>query len=171
MNSEYCRTELREMRKGSGDDEFEWTLSEGGTLELRLKIGPLSGGAEKLIFAQIHGHRPESKPLLKCIWEKGHLRLLTKTGKKLKDHKERQRYLALPEGRWFTCRIEARADQVSVAVDGEVVERFQHRHLRFWPEGNTFYFKVGNYLQEKREGSAATVTISRISLGHVGRER
>ena len=133
---------------------------------MRFKIGPLAGGADKLIFAQIHGHRPESKPLLKCICEKGHLRLLTKSGEKLKDHREKQRYVPLAEGKWYTCRIVAGADEVSVAIDGEIVERFDQRHLRFWPKGNTFYFKAGNYLQEKDEGSAATVSISHISLWH-----
>lgn len=165
-NSEYSRTELREMRGDSGDDEFEWTLAEGGTLDFRFKIGPLAGGADKLIFAQIHGHHPESKPLLKCIWEKGHLRLLTKSGVKLKDHKERQRYLALAEGQWYTCGVVASADEVSVSIDGEIVEKFDQRHLRFWPEENTFYFKAGNYLQEKKVGSAATVSISHISVRH-----
>ena len=163
LNSDFSRTELREMR---GDDEVEWTLEEGGALEMRFKIGPMAGGADKLIFAQIHGHKPESKPLLKCIWEKGHLRLLIKSGEKLNDHKERQRYLALAEGRWYTCRVIAEAEELSVAIDGDIVEKFDQRHLRFWPEVNTFYFKAGNYLQEKEEGSAATVSISHISLSH-----
>ena len=166
VNSDYCRTELREMRGSSGDDEFEWTLAEGGTLEFRFKIGPLAGGAKKLIFAQIHGHEPSSKPLLKCLWEKGHLRLLIKSGEKLKDHKEQQRYLELAEGRWYVCKLVASADELSVAIDGAIVERFDRRHLRFWPEENTFYFKVGNYLQETEAGGAATVSISHVSVRH-----
>lgn len=165
-NSDYPRTELREMWGDTGDDEFEWTLEEGGVLEARVKIGPLVGGADKLVFLQIHGHEPEDRPLLKCLWEKGHLRLLTKSGEKLKDHQEKQRYVAIAEGRWFTCRIEAGAEEVTVAIDGEVVERFGREHLKFWPEGNTFYFKAGNYLQEKGEGMAATVSLSAVSVRH-----
>ena len=60
----------------------------------------------------------------------------------------------------------AGADEVSVAIDGEVVESFDQRHLQFWPEENTFYFKAGNYLQEMDEESAATVSISHLSLSH-----
>ncbi|NJL70734.1 MAG: polysaccharide lyase family 7 protein [Candidatus Competibacteraceae bacterium] len=141
-------------------------MADGGVLDFRFKIGPLKGGADKIIFAQIHGHHPESKPLLKCIWENGYLRLLTKTGASLDDHGKKQRYLPLAEGQWVTCRIVAGADEVSVFIDGEMVERFGRDLLHFWPAKNTFYFKLGNYLQEKAKESAATVSIAEIKLTH-----
>ncbi|MGJ8644760.1 MAG: polysaccharide lyase family 7 protein [Luteolibacter sp.] len=165
-NSKYCRTELREMGGKTGGEEYQWTLEKGGTMEVRFKIGSLEGGADKLMFAQIHGHRPESKPLLKCIWDNGYLRLLTKSGEELTDHEEKKRYLPLAKGEWYTCKVVASADEVSVAIDGEVVERFDRSVLGFWPEENTYYFKTGNYLQEKDEGCAATVLISEVSVLH-----
>lgn len=165
-NSRYSRTELREMGGKTGENEYQWTLEEGGVMEVRFKIGSMEGGADKLMFAQIHGHRPESKPLLKCIWDKGYLRLLTKSGEELTDHEEKKRYLPLTKGKWYTCKVVASADEVSVAIDGEVVERFDRSVLGFWPEKNTYYFKTGNYLQEKDEGCAATVFISDAILKH-----
>jgi len=165
-NSKYSRSELREMKGNSGADEYQWTLAEGGNLKMRFKIGPLVGGADKLIFAQIHGHRPDSKPLLKCIWEKGHLRLMIKSGDNLTDYQKKPRYLALAEGEWHTCKIVASANELSIAINDQVVETFEQSHLQFWPDKNTFYFKAGNYLQEKDEGCAATVSISHLSVKH-----
>jgi hypothetical protein len=165
-NTDYPRSELREMEVDTGENEYEWTLMEGGALELRFKVGPFEEGAEKLMFAQIHGHEPERKVLLKCLWHKGHLRIKGKSGEKLKDYEVQRRYLPLNEGEWYTCRIEASKEAVSVAMDGVVIETFGREVLKYWPADNTYYFKAGNYLQERKEGRAATVSISHISVRH-----
>lgn len=161
--TKYSRTELREM---SGAEENNWTLETGGSLECRLKVSGLKGGASKIIFMQIHGKAPESKPLLKCVWEKGYVRLLTKSGPKLKEFSRKSKYTRVGEDRWFICSIRAGAEALSVEVDGEVVESFGRDILGSWPEDNTYYFKAGNYLQHDTEGAEATVTFSRIALSH-----
>ncbi|MCF7847984.1 MAG: polysaccharide lyase family 7 protein [Kiritimatiellales bacterium] len=161
--TKYSRTELREMR---GSEECNWTLSEGGALNARLKVISLAGGANKIIFMQIHGKSPESKPLLKCIWEKGRIRLLTKSGKKLKDLSRKRQYADIALNEWFTCSIRVNREFLRIRINGETVETFGPEVLDCWPEGNTYYFKVGNYLQHNRAGAGATVVFSSIAVSH-----
>lgn len=164
-NTKYSRTELREMR---GSEEANWTLPETGLLEARLKIAALEGGADKTIFMQIHGKAPESQPLLKCIWEKGSIRLLTKSGPKLKDLSRKQRYVGIGTNEWFTCAIKVNRDALEIRINENLVETFGRDVLDCWPEGNTYYFKAGNYLQNNTPGAKATVVFSSIAVSHAG---
>jgi hypothetical protein len=160
-NTPFSRTELRQM---TGADEQNWKLDKMRKLECRLKVSDLLGGANKLFFMQIHGHKPESKPLLKVIWEKGYVRLLTKSGTNLNDFKTQQNYTKVGEDRWFTCVIHASPESLDVFVNGEKIESFGRDVLKHWPEENTYYFKAGNYLQHDESGAGATVTFSSIQL-------
>jgi len=162
--TKYSRTELREM---SGPDEHNWTLDKPGRLTCKLKIAKLEGGANKLFFMQIHGKRPKSKPLIKCIWEKGRIRLLTKGGKNLKDLKRKSHYANVPVDQWFTCTIRISREALSVSVNGKTVETYAADEvLKFWPKDNTYYFKAGNYLQHNTPGAKATVVFASIDVSH-----
>ena len=160
-NTSYSRTELRQM---IGAEQHNWLLDRERKLECRLKVSDLQGGANKLFIMQIHGKAPESKPLLKVIWEKGYIRLLTKAGPKLKDFKKQQKYTEVGTDTWFTCAIHASPESLDVYVNGEKIESFGSDVLAYWPDGNTYYFKAGNYLQHDTEGAGATVTFSAIRL-------
>lgn len=75
-NSHYSRTELREMRAGTGsakDDANNWTLDQGGTLTATLRVDQVSttGDASKVgrvIIGQIHGY--DSEPI-RLYYDKG----------------------------------------------------------------------------------------------------
>ncbi len=157
--TDYSRTELREM---NGSTEANWTLADSRSLEARLKISALEGGTDKIIFMQIHGKAPESQPLLKCVWERGSIRLLTKTGAKLKDLSRRQRSAHIGIGEWFTCSIKANQNALTIQINGETVESYGRDGLDSWPAENTCHFKVGNYLQDSTPGAAAVVVYSSI---------
>ncbi len=161
--TKYSRTELREMR---GSKEGNWTLSEGGALNARLKVENLKGSANKIIFMQIHGKAPESKPLLKCIWEKGWIRFLTKSGEKLNDYSRQNKYVEIGLNEWFSCSVKADRKSLRIQINGITVESFGSEVLDFWPENNTYYFKAGNYLQDDRAGTGATVIFSSVSVSH-----
>lgn len=161
--TKYSRTELREMR---GREQNNWTLAEGGSLQARLKVMDLQGDANKVIFMQIHGRAPESKPLLKCIWEKGNIRLLTKTGAKLKDLKRKQKYVDVGQDNWFTCAINVNSNTINILVNGKTIESFGPEVLGSWPKNNTYYFKAGNYLQHDQPGAGAKLVFSSIAVSH-----
>jgi hypothetical protein len=164
-NSNYARTELREM---VGADQHNWTLQTGGHLYGRLKVTDFKEGANKLFFMQIHGKAPTDKPLLKCIWEKGRIRLITKSGEGLTDYKkgDNGKYTEVGED-WFTCTIDVDTAALSIKINGETIETFDYEEvLQYWPGDNTYYFKAGNYLQHDREGAAATVTYSELEVSH-----
>lgn len=164
-NSDYARTELREM---VGNDQHNWTLQTGGHLHGRLKITDFEEGANKLFFMQIHGKSPSDKPLLKCIWENGRIRLLTKSGERLTDYKkgDNGKYTEVGED-WFTCTIDVDTAALSIKINGETIETFDWEEvLQYWPSDNTYYFKAGNYLQHDREGAAAKVTYSELKVSH-----
>jgi hypothetical protein len=159
----FSRTELREM---NGSEEANWTLAQTGRMVARLKITALEGTANKLFFMQIHGKAPESLPLLKCIWEKGWIRLLTKSGRKLKDLSRQQHYTQVGLDEWFTCSIRAGPDSLNILINGKTVESFGRDVLDCWPSENTYYFKAGNYLQDDTPGAGATVVFSSITVSH-----
>ena len=162
--TKYSRTELREM---SGRKEHDWILDKGGRLSCKLKVADLTGGANKIIFMQIHGKAPNSKPLLKCIWEKGRIRLLTKSGKKLNDFQRKKDYAYIPLNKWFTCTIKINRESLTIQINGKTVETYTADEvLKYWPKDNTYYFKAGNYLQHKKPGTKATVIFASIEVSH-----
>jgi hypothetical protein len=115
---------------------------------------------------QIHGKAPESKPLLKCIWEKGWIRFLTKSGEKLNDYSRQNKYVEIGLNEWFSCSVKADRKSLRIQINGITVESFGSEVLDFWPENNTYYFKAGNYLQDDRAGTGATVIFSSVSVSH-----
>ncbi len=161
--AKYSRTELREMK---GSEQHNWPLSLGGILEGRLKIYGIKNKARKIFFMQIHAKSPVSKPLLKCIWEKTKIRLLTKKGKKLKDYQGKKSYGNVEEDTWFTFKIIANNDSLKIYLNNKLIEEYGHEILKSWPDNNTYYFKAGNYLQNKNEGAAAVMKFSSIKVSH-----
>ena len=164
-NTDFARTELREM---IGADQHNWTLQTGGHLHGRLKITDLKNGANKLFFMQIHGKEPSDKPLLKCIWESGKIRLLTKSGERLVDYKKGNNgtYLSVGED-WFTCTIDVDTIALTIKINDKIIETFGWQEvLQYWPTNNTYYFKAGNYLQHDSEGATATVIFSDLKVSH-----
>ncbi|MCF8378993.1 MAG: polysaccharide lyase family 7 protein [Bacteroidales bacterium] len=164
-NTDYARTELREM---VGPDQHNWTLQTGGHLYGRVKITDFEENANKLFFMQIHGKLPSDKPLLKCIWEKGVIRLITKSGERLVDYKkgDNGKYVEVGE-EWFTCNIDVDTAAMIVKINGQIIEVFDREEvLQYWPSNNTYYFKAGNYLQHDNEGAAAKVIYSGLEVSH-----
>lgn len=160
--TKYSRSEFREIKSGQ---EHNWPIDAEPSLSCRLKISDLAPKTNKLIFMQIHGHAPSSKPLIKCIWEKGKIKILSKSGKDLKDFKKKETYEKIAADTWFNCRIIVRNKGISIFINDQMVEFFsQEEVLSYWPKENTYYFKAGNYLQHTHQNAAASVVFSEINL-------
>ena len=176
-NAIYSRTELREMQYGV-DEEYNWTLETGGEMNARIRIRDLEGGAEKAIVLQIHGFAPNSKPLLKIIWEDGRLRALRKVydpddsdgdGKLWEDEAAPEILAPLQaDGAtdWIDVQIIANLNELTIYVDGVLMKKWTEDLTLGWGISNTYYFKAGNYMQHQDSGSGMTVDLAKAQVMH-----
>ncbi|MGC1547336.1 MAG: polysaccharide lyase family 7 protein [Rhodanobacter sp.] len=147
--SHFPRSELR--------DTNEWTFSGQHTLSASLAVTqqPSSGN---IIVGQIHGNGSGSEAL-KIRWSKG----AVVVGIKTSPGNTEERF-TLVRGLALGDRIDYRIAQsdhtVTVTVNG-TSKSFTYDHS--W-DGNTVYFKAGNYLQDNSaSGSAGVVKFYALS--------
>ncbi len=147
--SHFPRSELR--------DTHEWTFSGQHSLSASLAVAqqPASGN---IIVGQIHGNGAGSEAL-KIRWSKGDVVVGVKTSPGNTEER-----FPLVHGLALGSRIDYRIAQsdhvVTVTVNG-VSKSFTYDHS--W-DGDTVYFKAGNYLQDNSaKGSVGIVKFYALS--------
>lgn len=167
-NTQNSRTELREMITGT-DDQYNWTIGEGGVMEGRFRVKDLNN-ASKLFAMQIHGKAPESKPLLKIIWDNGKIRALRKinSGGSWVDDEDTSSRVNVAANEWVKVKITCNASQLRVDVNDQEMITWTDGLIDDWGSNNTFYFKAGNYLQhhDVDEGHSAVVEYDYVYITH-----
>ena len=192
-NSKYSRTELREQMI-PGKNNTNWTFAQGGQMKGTLSVADISRDkndkAHKVIIMQIHGRLTNAQrdligeddnnapPVLKIYWDKdGRIRVKTK---KLKDVNVSETEM-LKTSAWkddkghnfktnvgkekFTLEVIASEGRLEVILNEEESVVYDDIHMQKWGVFEN-YFKAGNYLQTKDEGSFAKVKYYDLTISH-----
>ncbi|WP_431124233.1 polysaccharide lyase family 7 protein [Flagellimonas flava] len=191
-NSTYSRTELREQMV-PGSNNTNWTFSEGGRMRGTLSVPFISedenGNKYRTIIMQIHGRLTNEQrdligeddnnapPVLKIYWNDGKVRVHTK---KLKDLNVSDEEL-LTTSAWeddepysfpnpvgtekFSLEVIATEGRIEVILNGEESFIKENEDLEKWGIFEN-YFKAGNYLISKDEGTSATVKYYELEVEH-----
>ncbi len=191
-NTKYSRSELREQMV-PGDDNFNWTFEQGGTLRAKLSVDEVSrdknGKYHKVIILQIHGRLTNEQkdlikqkdnnapPVLKIYWQNGKIRVKTK---KLK-FTDVNAIGILHEEAWtddegfnFEQEVGFGKFQIEIKVtDGKMVVSLNKTEYAVYDDFNMKrwgvfenYFKAGNYFQSRDEGSFAKVSFYELEVKH-----
>lgn len=191
-NSSYSRTELREQMV-PGSNSTNWTFAQGGRMRGTLAVADVStdagGDPHRTIIMQIHGRLTNEQrdrigendnnapPVLKIYWQDGRVRVKTK---QLKDVQTTEPEILFTdawtddEGHYFTEQVDQKPFTLEViASDGrlEVILNdsesvvYDDIHMQKWGVFEN-YFKAGNYLQTKEDGSFATVKYYELEVTH-----
>lgn len=191
-NSSYSRTELREQMV-PGSNSTNWTFAQGGRLKGTLSVPEVSkdadGDPHRIIIMQIHGRLTNEQrdrigeddnnapPVLKIYWQDGKVRVKTK---QLKDVNTTEPEILKTDawtdddGHYFSEKVDAQKFTLEViASDGRLEVRlndtesvvYDDIHMQKWGVFEN-YFKAGNYLQTKDEGSFAKVKYYDLELSH-----
>ncbi len=190
-NSSFSRCELREQMD-PGSNSTNWTFEEGGRMKGKLKMGEISKDSEgkyhRTIVMQIHGRLTNEQrdligeddnnapPVLKIYWSKGKVRVIRKVLKDVEvDDLEILKTSAWgDEGLWFDKMVDfdefeleiiASKDRLEVILDDEESMVFDDIHVKKW-EVFENYFKAGNYLATKDEGSFARIKYYELEVSH-----
>ncbi|CAM4083085.1 polysaccharide lyase family 7 protein [Zobellia nedashkovskayae] len=191
-NSSYSRTELREQLV-PGSNSTNWTFTEGGTMKGTLAVDEISKDAEgkyhRTIIMQIHGRLTNAQrdlieeddnnapPILKIYWQNGKIRVLTKVLSDLNASDEEILHTdAWSDTDGYTFSEEIGTDKFIleiIASDGrlEIILNetesiiYEDIHMEKWGVFEN-YFKAGNYLQTKDEGSFARVKFYNLEVTH-----
>jgi|688.fasta_scaffold135699_3 hypothetical protein len=163
-NTDYARTELREMLDPS-DDNVCWAAPGTHVLNARCKVSEVPS-SQKVIIGQIHGYSGKANPLIKLQFFKGRIEALVKEkAKKGKDLKLTFSDVGLDND--FDYEIKLQDGLLSVSVNGatQTVNIFEKD-----PEwaGQSLYFKAGAYVQDN-EGPAsegARVSFKKLTVSH-----
>ena len=189
--AKYTRNTLREqMQPGSND--VNWTMKEGGVLEVDLELESISrsesGQSHRTILLQVDGRttakqtkqlglsKPASLPLLKIYWQDDYLKVVRKV---LKDEGTAGDAL-LYKTSWkedkgvhskrkvgndrVHVRLELKRGKIIVQIDDEKPIVYRDLSVAQWYFEN--YFTVGNYLQSKEDGCFSTVNYYKIKVSH-----
>ena len=191
-NSSYSRTELRELMDG-GVGKVNWTFAQGGYIKGTLSVPEISkddnGNPHRTIIMQIHGRLTDEQrdligendnnapPILKIYWTDGKVRVKTKL---LRDKNYTYEEL-LHTSAWtddsgrtfaeevgtgkFTLEVTAREGYMSVTLNGSETFVYNDIHIEKWGVFEN-YFKAGNYLASKEEGSFAFVKYYELEVSH-----
>jgi len=191
-NTKYSRCELREQMVPS-DDNVNWTFKEGGRLRGTLAIDEISknkkGKYDKVIVMQIHGRLTKAQrktidkddydapPILKVYWSNGRIRLKSKYLKKDKGKYPE----ILKKSSWgdddgynfpvkvgfekFTLEIIAGHKYMEVILNDTYSKIYKGKDMKAWGVFEN-YFKAGNYLATKEEGSFAKVKFYDLDIKH-----
>lgn len=191
-NSSYSRTELREQME-PGSNSVNWKFSEGGIMEGTLAVPEVSkddaGKDHRIIIMQIHGRLSNAQrdligeddnnapPVLKIYWDKGKVRVKTKVLKD-KDVSDTEmlrtsswtdddgyNFPTLVNDEKFTLRVEASFGKLSITLNGNETKSYESEDLERWDVFEN-YFKAGNYLQTKDEGSFSKVKYYDLKVTH-----
>ncbi|QOW10421.1 polysaccharide lyase family 7 protein [Kaistella flava (ex Peng et al. 2021)] len=173
-NSDYSRTELREMINPI-NSKLNWTLTQGGIMEGKLKMVSITPDASnsgnnfhRVIVMQIHGiistadmekygfTSNSAPPLLKIFWIDGRIKAYKKT--LVNSNTTGVNLYSSSSSIWtdishdfgvvgndpFTLKIVASTGKLAVTLNGSNTHVFEDISLTKWPFEN--YFKAGNYL-------------------------
>lgn len=191
-NSSYSRTELREQIV-SGSNSTNWTFAQGGKMKGTLSVPEIStdknGKLYRTIIMQIHGRLTNEQrdligeddnnapPVLKIYWDNGKIRVKTKILKDLNtsnteilhtdswgDDKGRN-FAKVVDNDKFTLEIVVSEGKMEVTLNDEETFVYDDIHMQKWGVFEN-YFKAGNYLQSKEEGSFAKVKYYELEVSH-----
>ena len=192
-NSSYPRTELREQMV-SGNDKTNWTFKQGGRMKGTLAVTEISkdasGKDHRTIIMQIHGRLTDEQrdligeddnnapPMLKIYWHPGgKVRVLTKELKDLDvsdtdilktsawDGDDGFNFNTIVGHEKFTLEVIASEGRLEVILNDDESKVYEGIHMEKWGVFEN-YFKAGNYLQTKDEGSFAKVKYYDLEVTH-----
>ena len=191
-NSSYSRTELREQMD-PGSNSTNWTFKQGGKMKGTLAMAEATKDAEgkyhRTIIMQIHGRLTNEQrdrineddnnapPILKIYWAYGKVRVKTKVLKNVDATYEE----ILSTDAWgdddgvyfeeevgfdkFTLEIIASDGRLEVILNEKQSLVYENVHMQKWSVFEN-YFKAGNYLATKDEGSFAKVKYYNLEVKH-----
>lgn len=163
-NTDYARTELREMLD-PGDDNVCWAAPGTHVLNARCRVSEVPS-SQKVIIGQIHGYSGKGNPLIKLQFFKGRIEALVKEkATKGKDLKLTFNDVGLDKDFDYEIRLQDGLLRVSVNGASQMVNVFEKD-----PEwaSQSLYFKAGAYVQDN-EGPAsegARVSFSKLTVSH-----
>ncbi len=165
-NTEYSRTELREMINPA-DDDVCWAASGTHIMDVRCRVIEVPS-SRKVIIGQIHSYSGKARPLIKLQFYKGRIEALVKSS----PARGRDIKLTFPDvglDKDFDYQIKLQDGLLSITVNGTTqAENILERDANW---GNqTFYFKAGVYPQDNNgpETEGARVAFSRLQVSHSG---
>lgn len=191
-NSSYSRTELRELIDPN-DLSKNWSFNLGGRMKGRLAVEDISmdqdGKYHRTIIMQIHGRLSNEQkelidakdnnapPILKVYWYKGYVRVKSKY---LKD-KDISEIDVLRTESWgddegfnfsqyigfepFDLEIVASSGKMEIILNDSESYVIENYDMLRWGVFEN-YFKAGNYLASKDEGSFAKVKYYNLVVNH-----
>lgn len=191
-NSSYSRTELREQMV-PGSNNTNWTFARGGRLKGTLSVPEIStddsGKPHRVIIMQIHGRLTNEQrdrigeddnnapPVLKIYWQDGRVRVKTKQLKDVNTTEpeilktdawtdDEGHYFAENVGTGkFTLEVIASEGRMEVILNESESVVYDDIHMQKWGVFEN-YFKAGNYLQAREEGSFAKVKYYDLVVSH-----
>ncbi|MUH34745.1 polysaccharide lyase family 7 protein [Zobellia amurskyensis] len=191
-NSSYSRTELREQMV-PGSNSTNWTFAEGGRMKGTLAVPEITkdvnGDYHRTLVMQIHGRLTNEQrdligeddnnapPILKIYWQKGKIRVLTKMLKDLNfsdeeilhtnawEDNEGYTFPAEIGTNKFTLEVIASDGRLEVLLNETDSVVFEDIHMEKWGIFEN-YFKAGNYLQSRDQGSYAKVKYYDLEVSH-----
>jgi len=190
-NSSYSRTELRELMNPDG--KINWTFAQGGKIKGILSVSEVSkdsnGDFHRIIVMQIHGRLTDEQrdligakdnnapPILKIYWYKGYIRVKSKYLKN-KDatddellHVEAwgddegfnfEEYIGFAP---FSLEVIASSGKMEIILNEKNTYIIENDDIKKWGVFEN-YFKAGNYLTTKDEGSFARVKYFELEVEH-----
>lgn len=191
-NSSFSRTELREQMV-PGSNNTNWTFAQGGRMRGTLSVPEIStrsnGDFHRTMIMQIHGRLTNEQrdligeddnnapPVLKIYWQDNRVYVRTKQLKDLNATEEEM----LSTSAWeddngtffsrevgtetFTLEVVAEDGKMTVTLDDEETLVYDDIHMEKWGIFEN-YFKAGNYLQTRDEGSFARVKYYDLVISH-----
>lgn len=190
-NSSYSRTELRElMEPGSG--AVNWTFTQGGIMQGRLRVSRISGengNLDRVIIMQIHGRLTDEQrdiigkndnnapPVVKIYWDDGKINFRRKV--LVDEHVNEVNVLKTTswkdQSHWFSkdvgfeefeLKITAQENYLKVEMLGtDEFFEFSDIHTQRWGVFEN-YFKAGNYLVSTDDDAFAEVLYYELEVQH-----
>lgn len=163
-NTEYARSELREMIDPS-DDNVCWPAKGTHTLDVTCRVIEVPS-EQKVVIGQIHGYSGKANPLVKLQFFKGRVEALVKD----KAVKGKDLKLTFPDvglDKDFDYQIKLADGVLSVTVNGTTQSENVFELDPAWAE-QTLYFKIGVYPQDNEgpETEGARAAFSKFSVSH-----
>jgi hypothetical protein len=190
-NSSFSRSELREQMV-PGSNTTNWTFAQGGRMKGTLRMGEISKDSNdkyhRTIIMQIHGRLTNEQrdligeddnnapPILKIYWAYGRVRVIRKV---LKDVNVSDMDI-LSTDAWgdegvyfnetvnfdkFTLEVIASDGRLEIILNNNESIVYDDIHIQKWSVFEN-YFKAGNYLASKDEGSFARVKYYDLEVSH-----
>ena len=191
-NTKYTRTELREQMV-PGDNNTNWTFAQGARMKGKLAMEEVSkddnGEYHRVIIMQIHGRLTDEQrdligqkdnnapPILKIYWDKGKIRIKTKTLKDLSltepailhedawDNDKGYNFEQEVGFRIFTLEVKVSDGKMVIVLNGSEYKVYDSIDIKRWGVFEN-YFKAGNYFQSRDKGAFAKVKYYELEVSH-----